>query len=1606
MPVFNNALAGAAGSGGADAGYTIQRSLRFNDDDSAYLQRTFAQGNQKTWTWSAWVKRHGGFGTRQVLFGNCETGNKENYIGFDTNNELRYQDWDYASYANLKTSQVFRDPSAWYHIVVAVDTTQSTSSDRVKMYVNGVRVTQFATSSYPGSNRAGNLNHSVNNHRIARASNNDPYPADVSIADMHFVDGQQLDPDGVFGEFDADTGVWNPIEFAPSSPNDGTIWSNSTVTTGTIDSSYPLTNAFNGSLGTPNTRSSGADTTVTITLPKAISFSSKVRIYQNQNGTANINNESTVSTSSGGASWVTVFTGSGSLTSLTLTSTGGDTVSLYAIEVDGVLLIDGSTINIGLNGFHLDFDPDAGEVYSNGVSTYLAAFNSTYNDVTTLFDGGIGMNNRIISGNSNGAGIKFVPSTAITGSIELYLRNGDTVNSTFSYSLDNGSTFTNLTTSSSGSYVSIGNQTISATNGIIVRHITTAGTNSVDWRGIRVDGTVLVDHSAPGIDASGNGNHWTPINLEDSFISRGTPDTGGLDQYMPSGVSPATDPSQLADTSNRTHFFVVNQDNSWNLTVVATATSITTGSSVYDGWGSNNPTTTLNNGTITPNSSGTDSSVSGKNLATNTFTGLTVGNTYTISTKNGGAGNPHRVHYVTGATVQNQPVIDTNSLLDSPTNHETDSGNNVGNYASWNPLISTNNLTNGNLSVVQPVNSTVASRYSTIGMSAGKWYWEIAVVAYANTVFGVRTPSGGSLETPYDSSGYGMGWRTAGGFFVGASNTSGSLSLTAGDLLGLAFDADAGTLAFYKNGSLARTLTAASSYIGETWFAGSQDSVGGSSDHHVNFGQRPFSYPPGGTGGPAATFKSLCTQNLDSPLIEDPSEYFDTKLWTGNGGEQIVGSGIRYSDYVTGDIDSSHPAYRAFRNTTNVTGVRTATAGGATIVFQPPSPIEFSNSFKIWAARDSTTATFTVTHAGGTTDFSSSVATGTTQTAVDLAQISGVTSPITKITIVSTGTNPRFSGIEVDGSMLIDSTADPINFSPDFTWIKQRSASRAHALFDTVRGANKRLQSSSTGLETTHTDQLTAFSSDNFKVGSNNTVNADTGTYAAWNWDGGDLATNSAYNQSQNWTSLLTSSAGTINNPGNSFDGSTATTSQLPSTSSGSYIQFGATLTGVTKLEVYQRSASDVSGTGIQTYNNCPAAQWVELTLTSSTISNIRFEKNTNDPGIRAIRVNDKILVDKGVIPVGSLNSSLYNQSATWTNDVTTNSGTSWFGGAPANAFDGSTSTFVQGAIGYDLTFTPTTGIAVTSSMRIWADSGSGFGVGNGPYTITYNGTQVYSGSMWSSPYTITAAAGTTFNSLVIAPSGGEAMRLFAVEIDGRLLINSNVSVANVPSIPSTVRANPTAGFSIVKYTSTNTNNATVAHGLNADPEFILIKNIDSSEFWWAIHKYMNNDPWNDSTLRLNSSDGTTGVYGTFNNVAPTSSVVNLSNTTTPAPNKGTDDKIMYSFAPVKGYSAFGSYESSTPFVYTGFRPAYLAIKSTSGGRNWIVLDSARDQFNRTDRALLANDPSIEDDNSTYSVDFLSNGFKVLGSNGQITGDSRYIYLAFAENPFKYARAR
>jgi hypothetical protein len=244
-------------------------------------------------------------------------------------------------------------------------------------------------------------------------------------------------------------------------------------------------------------------------------------------------------------------------------------------------------------------------------------------------------------------------------------------------------------------------------------------------------------------------------------------------------------------------------------------------------------------------------------------------------------------------------------------------------------------------------------------------------------------------------------------------------------------------------------------------------------------------------------------------------------------------------------------------------------------------------------------------------------------------------------------------------------------------------------------------------------------------------------------------------------------------------------------------------------------------------------------------------------------------------------------------------------------------------------------------------------------------------------------------------------------------LAGGTAATNNAGSITSTVSANTTAGFSVVTYTGTGAN-ATVGHGLNATPAMIMVKNRDSGAIGGAVYhtsmgatKYLklfqtttgsdqeatDNTAWNGGSPTFNSSVFSVGSLNRTNS---------------------SQQMVAYCFAPVAGYSAFGSYTGNGlpdgPFVYLGFRPRWVMFKKTSATSNWSILDTSRDNFNVADNPLLPNTSGTESTSTSTSgafADILSNGFKLRGNSGDINdGSATYIYAAFAENPFKYANAR
>jgi hypothetical protein len=208
MGIHNNALIGSSGQGG----YNLTKSLRFRSSASAYLNRTPASaGNRRTFTFSAWAKI-GGFGTRRIIFGTGDTSLDNSFeFEFYNDDKLRIVNYVAGAQINLITTSVYRDPSAWYHLVMAVDTTQATDTNRVKLYVNGTQVTSFSTATYPSQNFDTALN-TTSATGIGRAGTYNDLYYNGYLAELNFIDGQALTPSS-FGETSTTTGVWIPKKY-------------------------------------------------------------------------------------------------------------------------------------------------------------------------------------------------------------------------------------------------------------------------------------------------------------------------------------------------------------------------------------------------------------------------------------------------------------------------------------------------------------------------------------------------------------------------------------------------------------------------------------------------------------------------------------------------------------------------------------------------------------------------------------------------------------------------------------------------------------------------------------------------------------------------------------------------------------------------------------------------------------------------------------------------------------------------------------------------------------------------------------------------------------------------------------------------------------------------------------------------------------------------------------------------------------------------------------------------------------------------------------------------------------------------------------------------
>ena len=232
---------------------------------------------------------------------------------------------------------------------------------------------------------------------------------------------------------------------------------------------------------------------------------------------------------------------------------------------------------------------------------------------------------------------------------------------------------------------------------------------------------------------------------------------------------------------------------------------------------------------------------------------------------------------------------------------------------------------------------------------------------------------------------------------------------------------------------------------------------------------------------------------------------------------------------------------------------------------------------------------------------------------------------------------------------------------------------------------------------------------------------------------------------------------------------------------------------------------------------------------------------------------------------------------------------------------------------------------------------------------------------------------------------------------------NSTTNDTTSGYLANTQSVNETAGFTILKYTGSATNTATIT-GLSDPLDVSITKRLDDTGDWIFWHRY-NTGTVGRNYLKLNTTNASLNSATIFQNIAPsmdgtksyqamgTSSPINVSGA----------EYISYGFSSRKGFSKFGSYtgngNSDGPFIFTGFKPAFVLQKNASATQGWQLQDNKREGYNGDNDLLQPHDSAAE--SGVNRIDILSNGFKVITTDaGQNSSGATYIYMAFAESPF------
>lgn len=470
-----------------------------------------------------------------------------------------------------------------------------------------------------------------------------------------------------------------------------------------------------------------------------------------------------------------------------------------------------------------------------------------------------------------------------------------------------------------------------------------------------------------------------------------------------------------------------------------------------------------------------------------------------------------------------------------------------------------------------------------------------------------------------------------------------------------------------------------------------------------------------------------------------------------------------------------------------------------------------------------------------------------------------------------------------------------------------------------------------------------------------------------------------------------------------------------------SSVMFGIGLNSTTLTYAYTSTSYSYFSTGDKYSNNVSAAYGASFA--SGDVIGVAFDA---DAGTLTFYKNN---VSQGTAYTGLTSGPYFplNQNYTTTGTASINFGQRPFAYTPPtgyvalNTYNLPTSTIVKGNTVMDATLYTGTNATLTVTNAgafkpdlVWVKTRS-VASRNTLFDSVRGNTKVLWSDSTDAEGTATGGTGlTAFNSngfslgTEIAGTSGSTNSNAVTYVGWQWQAGQGTTSSNTSgTITSTVSVNASAGFSIVTYTGSSPS-GTVGHGLGVAPSLIIVKQRNTGGNNWPVWVSGVTSATQFLFLNTTAAIGTSTNY--WNSTAPTSSVFSVGNDS--ATNTTGATYVAYCWTPIAGYSAFGSYtgngSSDGPFVYTGFRPKFvLAKRSDSGAYDWFQFDTARETYNVMYKHLKPNGSNAEDTGVNPFLDVVSNGFKLRTANNMANASGgTYIYMAFAENPTKFALAR